>query len=32
MIVLLTTAAGTTWGLGKAWNELPLVQRQPWLK
>jgi thiosulfate dehydrogenase [quinone] large subunit len=32
MIVLLTTAAGMTWGLGKAWNKLPLVQSQPWLR
>lgn len=32
MIVLLLTAAGTTWGLGRVWNELPLVRRQAWLR
>ena len=32
MIVLLLTAAGTTWGLGRAWNDVPLVQRQAWLR
>jgi len=32
MIVLLLTAAGTTWGLGRVWNELPLVRQQAWLR
>ena len=32
MIVLLLTAAGTTWGLGRTWNELPLVRQQAWLR
>lgn len=32
MVVLLVTAAGTTWGLGRTWNDLPLVRRQTWLR
>lgn len=32
MVVLLLTAAGTTWGLGRAWNGTHLVSRQPWLR
>ncbi len=32
MIVLLTTAAGTTWGLGRTWNETHLVSTQRWLR
>lgn len=32
LIVVAVTAAGTVWGLGKKWAELPLVQRHPWLK
>lgn len=25
-------AAGHTWGLGRRWEQLPIVQRNPWLK
>jgi thiosulfate dehydrogenase (quinone) large subunit len=32
MVVLGLLAAGTTWGLGKVWNEIPLVKRQAWLR
>jgi thiosulfate dehydrogenase [quinone] large subunit len=32
MIVLLLTAAGTTWGLGRAWNQTHLVSTQRWLR
>lgn len=32
LIVLALTAAGRTWGLGRAWESTTLVQRQPWLK
>jgi thiosulfate dehydrogenase [quinone] large subunit len=32
MVVLLLTAAGTTWGLGRQWNDIPLVQSQHWLR
>ena len=32
MIVLLLTAAGTTWGLGRTWNETHLVSTQQWLR
>ena len=32
MIVLLHTAAGTTWGLGRTWNQTPLVSTQHWLR
>ena len=32
LAVLALTAAGNTLGLGKQWTELPIVQRQPWLK
>lgn len=32
LIWLAITAAGTTWGLGKAWNKLDLVQKNPWLR
>lgn len=31
LIVLALTAAGTTWGLGRMWAELPIVQRNRWL-
>jgi thiosulfate dehydrogenase [quinone] large subunit len=31
MIVLAVAAAGRTWGLGKAWQELPLVSKNRWL-
>ena len=30
-IVLATTYAGHTWGLGRAWGRLPFVQKHPWL-
>ena len=32
MIVLALTAAGNTWGLGKAWQHLGIVQKNPWLR
>jgi thiosulfate dehydrogenase [quinone] large subunit len=32
MVVLLLTAAGTTWGLGRQWNDIPLVRSQHWLR
>ena len=32
MIVLLATAAGTTWGLGRTWNETHLVSTNRWLR
>jgi len=32
MIVLLTTAAGTTWGLGRTWNDTHLVSTRRWLR
>jgi thiosulfate dehydrogenase (quinone) large subunit len=31
LIALAATAAGATWGLGKAWARIPFVQRNPWL-
>jgi thiosulfate dehydrogenase (quinone) large subunit len=31
LIVAALTYAGHTWGLGRRWAALPLVQRQPWL-
>ncbi|NHC46505.1 hypothetical protein G9H72_14740 [Motilibacter sp. K478] len=31
LIVLAATYAGTTWGLGKRWARLPIVQRNRWL-
>ncbi|WP_214401596.1 DoxX family membrane protein [Pseudonocardia lacus] len=31
LIVAAVTYAGNTWGLGKQWAALPLVQRQQWL-
>ncbi|GAB3430108.1 hypothetical protein [Flindersiella endophytica] len=31
LIVVAATYAGSTWGFGKAWSRLPLVQRFPWL-
>lgn len=30
LIVLAATYAGTTWGFGRAWAKIPLVQRHPW--
>lgn len=31
LIVLALLAAGDTWGAGRAWKRLPIVQRLPWL-
>lgn len=31
LIVCAATAAGTTWGLGKVWQKLPIVRANPWL-
>ncbi|HEX5598584.1 MAG TPA: hypothetical protein VFX61_21580 [Micromonosporaceae bacterium] len=32
LIGLALVTAGNTWGLGKQWTQLALVQRMPWLK
>lgn len=32
LVVLATTAAGTTWGLGRVWERLPYVQRHRWAR
>ncbi|PFG32667.1 DoxX family protein [Sanguibacter antarcticus] len=32
LIIAATTLAGDTWGLGRRWAAIPLVQRQPWLR
>ena len=32
LIALAVTSAGTTWGLGRIWARLPLVDRNPWLR
>ncbi|MEU8794325.1 hypothetical protein [Streptomyces sp. NPDC048643] len=32
LIVLAVVGAGVTWGLGKVWARLPLVNRNPWLR
>jgi thiosulfate dehydrogenase [quinone] large subunit len=32
MIWLAITAAGNTWGLGKTWANLSIVQKNPWLR
>ncbi|MET0494625.1 MAG: hypothetical protein ABW000_16005 [Actinoplanes sp.] len=32
LALLALTAAGTTLGLGRIWNNLPIVRRLPWLK
>ncbi|WP_264030758.1 DoxX family protein [Cellulosimicrobium sp. SH8] len=32
LVVLATTLAGDTWGLGRRWAALPLVRRAPWLR
>jgi thiosulfate dehydrogenase [quinone] large subunit len=32
MVVLALAAAGTTWGLGRQWRKLPLVEKYPVLK
>jgi thiosulfate dehydrogenase [quinone] large subunit len=31
LIVIAAASAGDTWGLGKTWKRLPLVQKQRWL-
>ncbi len=31
LIVVAATAAGATWGLGKLWASLPVVQKNSWL-
>ena len=31
LVVLALLGAGTTFGLGRIWNALPLVRRSPWL-
>lgn len=31
LIAIAALSAGDTWGLGRAWKQLPLVQRMPWL-
>jgi thiosulfate dehydrogenase [quinone] large subunit len=31
LVVLATTFAGDTWGLGKVWRRLPVVSRRRWL-
>ncbi len=32
VVVLATTLAGDTWGLGRRWAALPLVRKAPWLR
>lgn len=32
MILFAFTAAGTTWGLGRLWAEVPIVRRNHWLR
>jgi len=32
LVVLALLAAGNTWGLGRRWSAIPVVQRNPWLK
>ncbi|GLY30929.1 DoxX family membrane protein [Kineosporia sp. NBRC 101731] len=32
LIISALTYAGNTWGLGRIWNALPLVERYPWLR
>ncbi|MCT9011092.1 DoxX family membrane protein [Streptomyces rhizosphaerihabitans] len=32
LIVLAAAGAGATWGLGKLWARLPVVNRTPWLR
>jgi thiosulfate dehydrogenase [quinone] large subunit len=31
LIVVAVFAAGDTWGLGKTWKSLPIVQKYTWL-
>ena len=31
LVVLALTYAGHTWGLGRWWTQLPLVQKNRWL-
>ena len=32
LLPLAATAAGNTWGLGKLWAKLPIVNHHPWLR
>jgi thiosulfate dehydrogenase [quinone] large subunit len=32
LVVVAVTLAGDTWGLGRRWRELPLVQQHGWLR
>lgn len=32
MVLLALCAAGRTWGLGRAWEQVPLVRRHAWLR
>ncbi|WP_258038610.1 hypothetical protein [Streptomyces sp. SM12] len=32
MILVAVCAAGRTWGLGRYWEETPLVRRYSWLR
>jgi thiosulfate dehydrogenase [quinone] large subunit len=32
LILVAALAAGRTWGLGAAWERLPIVQQRPWLR
>ncbi|MEP7766232.1 DoxX family protein [Sanguibacter sp. 25GB23B1] len=32
LIISAVTLAGDTWGLGRRWAALPIVQQQPWLR
>lgn len=32
LVVVAVTFAGDTWGLGRMWRELPLVQKYTWLR
>lgn len=32
LVTFALTAAGNTWGLGRQWAKLPIVQQNPWLR
>ena len=32
LVALALLGAGSTWGLGRRWAQLPIVQSQPWLR
>jgi thiosulfate dehydrogenase [quinone] large subunit len=32
LVLVAALAAGRTWGLGSAWERLPMVQQRPWLR